>query len=143
MPLGPFLWCGIRQGELLSEKGFTFVPSQGSVPMQLKIRLHMSKQGIPIGRTLPVTPQPWRYEVTTMEDLNDVFRMVFDDDTIQITPEMTANDLDGWDSLSHVNLIVAVEVRFSIRFTRKELLTLKKIDDLYNAVAAKISVKAA
>jgi len=77
--------------------------------------------------------------MTTMEILNDVFRLVFDDDTIQISPEMTANDVDGWDSLSHVNLITAVESRFKIRFTQKELLTLRNIGDLYNTITAKIT----
>jgi acyl carrier protein len=77
--------------------------------------------------------------MTTMEILNDVFRLVFDDDTIQINPEMTANDIDGWDSLSHVNLITAVESRFKIRFTQKELLTLRNIGDLYNTITTKIT----
>jgi len=77
--------------------------------------------------------------MATMETLNEVFRMVFDDDTIQIKPEMTANDIDGWDSLSHVNLITAVETKFKIRFTQKELLTLKNIGDLYNRITTKIT----
>jgi acyl carrier protein len=64
--------------------------------------------------------------------------MVFDDDTIQIRPEMTADDIDGWDSLSHVNLIITVEAKFAIRFTQKELLTLKNIGDLYSTIEAKI-----
>ena len=76
--------------------------------------------------------------MTTMETLNEIFRMVFDDVTIQISPEMTANDIDGWDSLSHVNLITAVEAKFKIRFTQKELLTLKNIGDLYNNIEAKV-----
>lgn len=62
--------------------------------------------------------------------LNDIFRMVFDDDTIQIRPDMTANDVDGWDSLSHVNLITTIEVRFNIRFSQKELLKQRNVNDL-------------
>ena len=58
--------------------------------------------------------------MTAMEKLNGIFCEVFDDDTLEIAPEMTANDVDGWDSLSHVNLIVAVEARFNIRFSQKE-----------------------
>lgn len=76
--------------------------------------------------------------MTTMDLLNEIFRVVFDDDSIQIKPEMTANDIDGWDSLSHVNLITAVEARFKIRFTQKELLTLKNIGDLYKTIESKI-----
>jgi len=69
--------------------------------------------------------------------LNEVFRLVFDDDDIDIAPDMTANDIDGWDSLSHVNLIVAVESRFNIRFSQKELLTFKNVGDLINSIKSK------
>ena len=77
--------------------------------------------------------------MTTLEALTEIFRMVFDDTAIQIVPEMTANDIDGWDSLSHVNLILAVENRFKIRFAQKELLTMGKIGDLLRAVERKIA----
>lgn len=77
--------------------------------------------------------------MTTMEQLTGIFQMVFDDDTIRIGPEMTADDIEGWDSLSHVNLIIAVETKFKIRFSRKELLTFRNIGDLHNAIAAKTS----
>ena len=74
----------------------------------------------------------------TKEILNGVFQQVFDDDSIRISPEMTANDIDGWDSLSHVNLIVAVETKFKIRFNQKELLTFKNIGDLLRCIESKI-----
>lgn len=75
----------------------------------------------------------------TREILNSIFQQVFDDDSIRISPELTANDIDGWDSLSHVNLIVAVETRFNIRFSQKELLTFKNIGDLFKCIEGKIS----
>jgi len=71
--------------------------------------------------------------------LNGIFCEVFDDDDIKITPEMTANDVDGWDSLSHVNLIVAIESKFNIRFSQKELLTFKNVGDLLNCIRNKIT----
>jgi acyl carrier protein len=77
--------------------------------------------------------------VTAFETLNAIFRTVFDDEKIQIRPEMTANDIDGWDSLSHVNLITAVEAEFSIRFSHRELLTFKNIGDLFACIESKIS----
>ena len=73
------------------------------------------------------------------EKLNEIFCEVFDDDDIQITPEMAANDVDGWDSLSHVNLIVAIETKFNIRFSQKELLTFKNVGDLMNSIRSKIT----
>lgn len=76
--------------------------------------------------------------MSTRDTLNNIFQQVFDDDTIQIQPETTANDIDGWDSLSHVNLIVAVEARFSIRFNQKELLTFKNVGDLLRCIESKI-----
>ena len=71
--------------------------------------------------------------------LNEIFCEVFDDEDIKITPEMTANDVDGWDSLSHVNLIVAIESKFNIRFSQKELLTFKNVGDLLNCIRSKIT----
>lgn len=71
--------------------------------------------------------------------LNGIFCEVFDDDDIKISPEMTANDVDGWDSLSHVNLIVAIETKFNIRFNQKELMTFKNISDLLNSIRSKIT----
>ena len=76
--------------------------------------------------------------MTTIEKVNNIFRMVFDDEQINIRPEMTANDVDGWDSLSHVNLILAVEKSFNIKFTQKELLTFKNVGDLLRSIDSKI-----
>ena len=70
--------------------------------------------------------------------LNQIFCEVFDDDDIKITPVMTANDIDGWDSLSHVNLIVAIEAKFVISFSQKELLTFKNIGNLMDCIRGKI-----
>lgn len=79
--------------------------------------------------------------MTTMDKLTNIFRMVFDDDDVEINLQTTANEVDGWDSLSHVNLIVAVENYFGIRFTQKELLTFKNVGDLLGSIENKISVK--
>ncbi|MBU5636005.1 acyl carrier protein [Geomonas sp. Red69] len=76
--------------------------------------------------------------MTTMERLNAIFCEVFDDDDLEIAPEMTAADVDGWDSLSHINLIVAVESAFKIRFNQRELLTFKNVGDLLHSIESKI-----
>lgn len=76
--------------------------------------------------------------MSTLTKLNEIFCQVFDEDDLQISPEMTANDVDGWDSLSHINLIVAVESAFKIRFNQKELLTFKNIGDLLASIESKI-----
>ena len=77
--------------------------------------------------------------MTTMGTLTEVFRQVFDDPEIVLSPEMTADDVEGWDSLSHINLIVAVVSRFNIRFKQKEVLSFKNVGDLSQCVESKLS----
>jgi acyl carrier protein len=77
--------------------------------------------------------------MATIDSLNQIFRMVFDDDTLQISPGMTANDVDGWDSLSHVNLITAIETKFNIRFSQKDLLKQRKVGDLITDIDRKLT----
>lgn len=78
--------------------------------------------------------------MSIMEPLTDIFREVFDDDDITLSPELTADDVDGWDSLSHVNLIVTIETRFNIKFTQKELLTFKNVGGMMASIQSKLSV---
>ena len=75
---------------------------------------------------------------TTMDTLTQVFRNVFDDPGIVLSPETTANDVAGWDSLSHVNLIMAIELRFNITFTRKEIYGFKNVGDMANCILQKL-----
>jgi acyl carrier protein len=77
--------------------------------------------------------------MANIEKLNGIFRLVFNNDEINIRPEMTANDVDGWDSLSHVNLILAVEKGFGIRLTQKEIMSFKNIGDLLKTIDSKLS----
>ncbi len=77
--------------------------------------------------------------MTTMDTLTEVFRQVFADPEITLTPETTANDVDGWDSMSHVNLIMAVENRFNIRFNQKEIMGFRNVGDLARCVEGKLS----
>jgi acyl carrier protein len=77
----------------------------------------------------------------TFEQLNAVFCKVFDDNDIKITPEMTSNDIDEWDSLSHVNLVVAIEKHFKIRFKSSEIMRWKNIGQMYDSIKEKLSEK--
>jgi acyl carrier protein len=77
--------------------------------------------------------------MSIVEPLTGIFREVFDDDEIVLSPEMTADDVDGWDSLSHVNLIVTIETRFNIKFTQKELLTFRNVGDLMASIERKVA----
>jgi acyl carrier protein len=64
------------------------------------------------------------------EQLTQVFRDVFGDDSIKVTPEMTAKDVEGWDSLSNIRLIVTIERTFKVKFTTSEIGKLEKVGDL-------------
>lgn len=59
------------------------------------------------------------------DEVENVFRTVFGDPTIVLRNEMTAADIDGWDSMTHINLIVAVEKRFKLKFATAEISGLK------------------
>ena len=58
-------------------------------------------------------------------DLQEVFRRVFDDDDLTISDSTSADDIDGWDSMAHINLIIATEKHFGIRFATAEISGLK------------------
>ncbi|OGX38721.1 MAG: hypothetical protein A3D87_03565 [Omnitrophica WOR_2 bacterium RIFCSPHIGHO2_02_FULL_50_17] len=73
-----------------------------------------------------------------LEELNKIFCEVFDDDQIRIFREMTAKDIAGWDSLNHINLIVAVEKRFDIKFTTREIMTYENVGQFADAVEEKL-----
>ncbi len=62
---------------------------------------------------------------STLTDLQDVFRQVFDDEDIELTESTTADDIDGWDSMMHINLIIAIEKRFGVKFAAAEIASMK------------------
>jgi acyl carrier protein len=86
----------------------------------------------------PAELQTGEIEMTTLELLTPIFRQVFDDDGIVLTRETTADDIDAWDSLSHMNLVVAVEMIFKVRFALGELQTLKNVGHLVDMIDKKL-----
>lgn len=77
-------------------------------------------------------------EKDILNALTEVFRDVFDDDDIVLTPDTTANDIDGWDSQTHVLLIVAAEQRFGVKFRTAELESLKDVGHFAELIRAKL-----
>jgi acyl carrier protein len=75
----------------------------------------------------------------TLHSLTDVFREVFDKPDLVLTEAMTAADVENWDSLNHIDLIVAVERKFKIKFTTREVTGLKTVGDLAELTAKKAS----
>ena len=68
------------------------------------------------------------------ERLDRVFQDVFDDDTIHVTPKTTADDIEDWDSLEHINLIGAVEQEFKMRFKMKEVSSMKNVGEMMSII---------
>ena len=73
------------------------------------------------------------------EKLNVVFRDVFDDDSIVVNDNTTADDLEDWDSLEHINLIVAIEKAFGIKLAMKDIVSLKNVGEMVTVISSKIS----
>ena len=68
--------------------------------------------------------------------LNEVFQDVFDDEDITVNDSTVAADVDGWDSLEHINHIVAVERCFGIKFTMGETTGLKNVGEMVDRIIA-------
>ena len=64
------------------------------------------------------------------ERLNEVFRDVFDDDSIKVNADTTAEDIEDWDSLNHITLIDAVESEFGVHFTMGEVSGMKNVGEM-------------
>lgn len=79
--------------------------------------------------------------MNTFEQLNAIFCKVFYDDDIKITRETTSDDVDGWDSLSHLNLVVSVEKHFGIKFNDAEIAKWKNVGELMDSLEQLIQQK--
>jgi len=73
------------------------------------------------------------------DNLTKVFRTVFDDDLITLSDEMTADDVDAWDSLSHINLMIAIELAFDIEFKQSEIQSFSNVGELIKGIKNKTS----
>ena len=70
------------------------------------------------------------------DKLNEVFQDIFDDEELTVNDATVASDVDGWDSLEHINLIVAVERSFGIKFTMGETTGLKNVGEMVDKIIA-------
>jgi acyl carrier protein len=73
--------------------------------------------------------------------LTDIFEEVFDDDSIIATPALSANDVDGWDSLTHIRLILTIEKAFQVKFSTSEIGKMETVGDLVTLIKARTSNK--
>lgn len=75
-----------------------------------------------------------------IQQLNEIFIDIIDNEDISLTEETTANDVEGWDSLTHIQLVVAIERHFKIRFTSREIQSWNKVGELVASINSKIAV---
>jgi acyl carrier protein len=74
-----------------------------------------------------------------LAELTQIFRGIFDDDDLQITPATSADDISEWDSLKHINIVVAAEMEFKVKFQTSEIESLKNVGELVDLIAAKVA----
>ena len=68
----------------------------------------------------------------------EIFEDVFGDDSINVTPELSAKDVDGWDSLTHVRLMLTIEKAFKIKLTNTEIGKLENVGQLVALIEARV-----
>ena len=73
-----------------------------------------------------------------MAKINDVFQRVFDDDELKIDRSTSAKDVEGWDSLMHVTLLINIEKAFGVKFKSSEVAALKNVGELVDLLEAKL-----
>ena len=71
------------------------------------------------------------------EYLTQIFRELFDDEDIQVTPDLTANKVHGWDSFKHIELLAAVQQKFDVRFSAREIEKLSHVGDIVDLILQK------
>ncbi len=72
------------------------------------------------------------------KQLDEVFQDVFDDESIQVNDSTTADDIEDWDSLEHINLVVAIENRFGIKFNMNEVTSMKNVGEMVDIILERI-----
>lgn len=75
----------------------------------------------------------------TLAMVQETFRDILDNEELTLTDETTANDIEEWDSLSHIQLIVAIEKHFKIKFTSREILAWKNVGEMLDSIMIKLA----
>ncbi len=68
------------------------------------------------------------------DSVNEIFRDVFDDDSITVTESTTADDIEDWDSFEHINLVAAIEQEFGMKFTMGQVVSMKNVGEMVDII---------
>lgn len=72
------------------------------------------------------------------KELDEVFQEVFDDESIHVTDSTTADDIEDWDSLEHINLVVAIENKFNMKFNMNEVTSMKNVGEMVDVILERL-----
>jgi acyl carrier protein len=78
---------------------------------------------------------------TILKQVNDVFKDVLDNDDIVLADTTTAKDIEEWDSLTHIQLIVAIEKKFKLRFNSSEINSWKNVGEMCAAIEKRLNAQ--
>ncbi|MBP6304285.1 MAG: acyl carrier protein [Bacteroidia bacterium] len=73
-----------------------------------------------------------------ISELNVLFEEVIDEGTVNLTPSTTAKEVEGWDSLNHIQIIAAIERKYGFRFTLVEIQSFKNVGEMVDSILSKI-----
>ena len=76
-----------------------------------------------------------------MDKVNEIFRDVFDDDSLVITDSTNSDDIEDWDSLEHISLIISMEKEFDLKFDIKEVNKLENVGQMVDMIREKLDEK--
>jgi acyl carrier protein len=76
-----------------------------------------------------------------LAEVQEIFRSVFDRPDLDLTPQSNAHNVDGWDSLTHINIVMALEKKYKVKFGLGELQDLENVGDLLKLLDSKISAR--
>lgn len=73
-----------------------------------------------------------------ISELNVLFEEIIDEGTVSLTPSTTAKEVEGWDSLNHIQIIAAIERKYGFRFTLIEIQSFKNVGEMVDSILSKI-----